>query len=226
MSAIARPEQAERDEAPVTDSFRLAMSRLAAGIVMVTCYVDGKPWGLTVSACCSVSMSPPLILVSLGQGTASASAITDQRAFGVSVLGERLIDVARFGSSRGEPKFVEHLCAQAEDGACESPALDGAIAHVDCILEQRVPAGDHLIFIGRVCSVLLSEGDRPLVFHDCSYHHLAPSTDLHVRPVVDEAIDSLLYDYPLPRQFVRVRTAGADTREGTGPAEPDCGSAH
>ncbi len=55
----------------VLDGFRTAMSQLAAGVVMVTCHVGGKPWGLTVSACCSVSMSPPLMLVSLGSATTS-----------------------------------------------------------------------------------------------------------------------------------------------------------
>ena len=53
--------------ADVAEGFRAAMSRLAAGVVMVTCHVDDKPWGLTVSACCSVSMDPPLLPVSLGR---------------------------------------------------------------------------------------------------------------------------------------------------------------
>jgi flavin reductase ActVB len=198
-------ETMEDIEQNVGDSFRVAMSRLAAGVVMVTCHVDGKPWGLTVSACCSVSMEPPLILASLGADTVSARAITEQRAFGISVLGQQLIDVAQFGSSRGEPKFMQHLCAD-DPPECDSPAVDGAVAHMDCALEQRVEAGDHVLFIGRVCNTVLGEADSPLVYHGRTYHQLVPSTDLHVGPVVDEAIDSLLYDYPLPRRFGRVQS--------------------
>jgi flavin reductase ActVB len=67
------------------DGFRAAMSRLAAGVVMVSCHVDEKPWGLTVSACCSVSMDPPLLLVSLGSETASARAIGETGRFGVAL---------------------------------------------------------------------------------------------------------------------------------------------
>ncbi|MCW2951600.1 MAG: Flavoprotein oxygenase family protein [Conexibacter sp.] len=191
----------------VQDGFRAAMSQLAAGVVMVTCHLDGKPWGLTVSACCSVSMEPPLLLVSLGRQTASAHAIGESGSFGVSVLGESVIEVARFGSSRGQPKFLDHFCHG--DIVCESPAVGGALAHVDCTVEQTVAAGDHTIYIGRVRDVILEDGDRPLVYHAQSYHRLGEATDLHVGPVVDETVDSLLYDYPIPREFSRVRSLGA-----------------
>ncbi|WP_259315587.1 flavin reductase family protein [Capillimicrobium parvum] len=190
-------------EQNIGDSFRVAMSRLAAGVVMVTCRVDGQPWGLTVSACCSVSMDPPLILASLGANTVSAAAITQHGIFGISVLGPQLVEVAQFGSSRGEPKFMQHLCAN-EHPQSDSPAVNGAVAHIDCLLEQRIVAGDHILFIGRVCNALLGDSDTPLVYHGRTYHQLVPSTDLGVRPVADETIDSLLYDYPLPRRFARV----------------------
>jgi flavin reductase (DIM6/NTAB) family NADH-FMN oxidoreductase RutF len=213
-------EPSERRDQSVDESFRVAMSRLAAGVVMVTCHVEGKPWGLTVSACCSVSMEPPLILVSLGNTTASAHAIADQETFGVSVLGEGLMEVARFGSSRGEPKFLEHLCAE-DLGTCVSPAVAGAMAHVDCSVERRVPAGDHVIFIGLVQNVVLADGDSPLVYHGRTYHRLAPSTDLRVGPVTDETVDSLLYDYPVPRHFARVQSPGIGASETSSPPNPN-----
>jgi flavin reductase ActVB len=192
--------------ATLMDGFRSAMSQLAAGVVMVTCHLDAKAWGLTVSACCSVSMEPPMLLVSLGTPTASARAITESGRFGVSVLGESLTEVARFGSSRGQPKFVEHFCPG--DGVSESPAVGGALAHVDCVVEQAITAGDHTLFIGRVRDVILNDGDRPLVYFAQTYHRLAESNDLHVGPVAGETVDSLLHDYPIPREFAPVHSLG------------------
>ena len=186
----------------VQEGFRDAMSRLAAGVVMVTCHIDGKPWGLTVSACCSVSMEPPLLLVSLGTATASTHAIAESGYFGVSILGETLVDVARFGSVRGHPKYMDEYCRK-EHCPSRSPVVADSLAHVDCSVEYRVPAGDHVLYIGRVQSVMLTEQERPLVYFSRSFHRLGESTDLHVRPEVDETIDSLLYDYPLPRRFQR-----------------------
>ena len=123
-------------DTPVTDAFKLAMSRLAAGVAMVTCHVDGKPWGLTISACCSVSMEPPLLMVSLATGTVSAQTITETGSFGVSLLGESLLDVAQFGSSRGQAKFVEEFCRDA-DGSLRSPAVAGGAC------PRRLRSRDH-----------------------------------------------------------------------------------
>jgi flavin reductase (DIM6/NTAB) family NADH-FMN oxidoreductase RutF len=186
------------------------MSRLAAGVVMVTCHVEGKPWGLTVSACCSVSMSPPLLLVSLGSATTSARAIAAGGEFGVSVLGQSLIEVARFGSAPGQPKFVEGYCDDGPD-ASRSPVVAGALAHVDCRLERHVPAGDHVLLIGEVRNVVVGDdgADGPLVYHRRSYHQLRAASDLRVAPEPEETIDSLLYDYPMPRRFARVVSLGA-----------------
>jgi flavin reductase ActVB len=193
MNEQLRPEVAE--------DFKTAMSRLAAGVVMVTCHVDGKPWGLTVSACCSVSMDPPLILVSLSSATASAHTIAETGRFGVSLLGEELLEVARFGAARGKPKFVEDFCR--DDHSAVSPVVAGALAAIDCRLERAVPAGDHTLFIGAVTDVLVRDGDQPLVYYSRSFHRLSALSDLHVAPEPAETVDSLLYDYPVPRRFER-----------------------
>ncbi len=203
--------------AAVGDLFRESMSQLATGVVMVTCWLNGKPWGLTVSACCSVSVQPPLLLVSLDTQTASAKAIRTGGSFGVSILGERLIDVARFGSAKGQPKFVDRFCRLDDHGkpVAGSPVVAGSLAHLHCTVEQQIEAGDHLLYIGRVDTVLLEQSDRPLVYYARTYHRLATSTDLGVGPVADEAVDSLLYDYPLPRRFTALeRAPSASTDSG------------
>lgn len=178
------------------EEFREAMSRLGAGVVMVTCELDSRPWGLTVSACCSVSGEPPLLLVSLGAETASTHAILQQRRFGVSVLGESLVDAARFGSTPGQAKFVQNYC-RFDVPQSNTPVLSGALTHLDCTTEQQMQVGDHILFIGHVRSVVFPTSGRPLIYFGRRYHPLGQS----VPHVGDEAIDSLLYDYPLPRKF-------------------------
>jgi flavin reductase (DIM6/NTAB) family NADH-FMN oxidoreductase RutF len=63
LSRIRRASEAGGD---VGSAFREAMSLLAAAVVMVTTRIDGRPWSLTISSCCSVSVAPPMILISLG----------------------------------------------------------------------------------------------------------------------------------------------------------------
>ncbi len=155
----------------LVDDFREAMRRLASSVVMVTTHLDERPWGLTVSACCSVSMSPPSLLVSLGAHTASAGAITAAERFGVSMLGEAQQHVARVGSRPGAPKFVAEYCDSTAE--CQSPAVAGALAHLDCTVSRRVDVADHVLFVGEVERVVLRPGEaRPLVFYARDFHRL------------------------------------------------------
>jgi flavin reductase ActVB len=163
-SAVARPEELAED-------FREAMRRLASSVVMVTTWLDERPWGMTVSACCSVSMSPPTLLVSLGRHTASAGAIVANQSFGVSILGEAQQHVARFGARPGAPKFVSQYCEPVS--GCSSPMVAGTIAHVDCALVRQVEVADHVLLIGEVARVVVDSGEeRPLVFYARDFHRL------------------------------------------------------
>lgn len=82
------------------------MRQLSTGVVMVTTRVDGQAWGLTVSACCSISLDPSLFLISVGAHTTTAVGVRTDSRFGVSILGERLLKVAQLGSMKQTPKFV------------------------------------------------------------------------------------------------------------------------
>lgn len=162
--------------AELAEDFRQAMRRLASSVVMVTTWLDERPWGLTVSACCSVSMSPPTLLISLGEHTASTAAISASGSFGVSILGEAQQHVARFGSQPGVPKFVAEYCDPA--AGCVSPAVASTIAHLDCAVDRTVAVADHVLFIGEVQRVVLRPGDeRPLVFYARDFHRLREAAE-------------------------------------------------
>jgi len=175
--AAGRLRRASTAGMDVGVAFREAMSLLASTVVMVTTRVDGRPWGLTISACCSVSVTPPMILVSLGAQTVSARAIRDGGVFGVSVLGREQVEAARAGAAAGAPKFVERFCraeevGRAGDEARRTPAVAGAVAHLDCGVERTVDVADHTVFFAHVRDVVLSPGVAPLVYWARQYTEL------------------------------------------------------
>ncbi|NYE06309.1 flavin reductase ActVB [Bacillus niacini] len=147
----------------VKNKFRESMSRLATGVTIVMTEIEGRPWGLTVSACCSISMEPPLILISLATQAASTQAIINNQRFSVSVLAEDQIEVARSGAKAGAPKFFEEF---AESKGSFNYDVKNALASVHCRVEQTVTAGDHTIFIGFVEDVILGESKSPLLHFD------------------------------------------------------------
>lgn len=152
-----------------------AMRHLAATVVMVTCQVDGRPWGLTISSCCSVTVTPPMILISLGAETTSTRAIREQGRFGVSILGQRGRDAAVVGATQGKPKFVDTYCVPHDgDGALRAaPVVRGALAHLDCRPVEEIAIADHVVFFGEVEDVILFKGERPLIYYARDYTAIA-----------------------------------------------------
>jgi flavin reductase ActVB len=143
------------------DRFRQSMGRLAAGVTVVMTEIDARPWGLTVSACCSLSMDPPLILISLATKAASTQAIKALNRFSVAVLADDQVDVAKAGATPGMPKFFE---AYAENAGPHHYSVKGALANVHCQVDRAIEAGDHTLFIGAVEEVALGGTRSPLLY--------------------------------------------------------------
>ena len=163
-----------RESTPIS-GFVDAMSTLASGVVLVTGWVGDRPWGMTVTAFAPVSAEPPTVLVSLGSETTSAGAIKATRRFGVSILAEEQLAVARLGSEPGAAKFLESF-VDAGDGSSGSPVVAGALAHLDCELSKTVQIADHTILFGRVHAARASHRGMPLLYHRRAYRTLGDET--------------------------------------------------
>jgi flavin reductase (DIM6/NTAB) family NADH-FMN oxidoreductase RutF len=155
--------------APVeTAEFADAMSALASGVVLITCRLADRPWGMTVTAFASVSVDPPTVLVSLGSDTASARAITATGTFGVSILSRHQVGVAEYGAAPGAAKFLDSFI-EPRDRESESPAIAQALAHLDCVVVDAADAADHVVFFGHVHAVRRRRCGEPLLYHDRGY---------------------------------------------------------
>jgi flavin reductase (DIM6/NTAB) family NADH-FMN oxidoreductase RutF len=158
--------------------FAEAMSMLASGVVLVTCRVGDRPWGMTVTAFASVSADPPTVLVSLGSETTGARAIAATRRFGVSILAAEQLSVARYGAEPGKTKFLEPF-AEAGPGDSASPLVAEALAHLDCEVTEAIRVADHTVFFGRVRAARASHRGTPLLYHRRDYRALGGSTRVH-----------------------------------------------
>jgi 3-hydroxy-9,10-secoandrosta-1,3,5(10)-triene-9,17-dione monooxygenase reductase component len=174
------------------DEIRKVMRMLPNGVAMVTCWLEERPWGLTINTFNSISIYPPRVLVTLSRHTASYEAIEKSSHFGISLLTESQIDIARFGSASGEPKFLEEFTADrlrgsgpaaaaTKDGRTLnavgpelSPMVENAHNHLDCAVQQIVYGGDHGLIIGEVRSVRggSDHGVSPLLYFDARYYAL------------------------------------------------------
>lgn len=163
------------------DEFRAAMSRLAAGVVLVTAHDPdegprGEDVGMTATAFLSVSLDPPLVLVSLRNGSRMDDLLAEQPLWGVSVLAEGQRQIAGRFAMKGRVSdrllFADFPTTRgASSGAL---LVGGALATLECRTEQRVEAGDHTLVIARVLTVGFPAGDgSPLTYFRGNYRHLS-----------------------------------------------------
>jgi flavin reductase ActVB len=172
FTVITVPGRAEADMRPedesagvdgvAVDVFRQAMRKLPGGVVMVTTRVGGRPWGLTISSCCSMTAEPPQILISLGERTASCKQILEDRHFGVGILAGEHRSLAELGAQPGVAKFIDEHCNEHGRGRLASPMIAGALCHLDCRVAHTHRVGDHQLIIGVVENVVSLDKDLPV----------------------------------------------------------------
>jgi flavin reductase (DIM6/NTAB) family NADH-FMN oxidoreductase RutF len=146
--------------------YRDALGRFASGVTIVTTRDSDRTHGMTANAFISVSLNPPLILVSVDNRAAMNIILPVTRYFGVSVLAENQEGLSDHFAGRGagdvQVSFVDKH---------NVPVIDGAVAHFVARVTDVHPAGDHTLFIGHVEFFEIRDA-RPLLFHAGRYHYL------------------------------------------------------
>ncbi len=152
------------------DSFRSVLGRFASGITVVTTRdARERDVGMTASAFCSVSLEPPLVQVCIDRAASMFDALLEAERFGVSILAaEQEALSRRFAGADSSHRFDGIGYARGESGLV---LLDDALAHLECRVVHRYPAGDHMLFVGEVESATAREG-RPLLYYRGGYAQL------------------------------------------------------
>lgn len=154
--------------------FRGAMGSFATGVTVVTVRTaDGDLHGMTVNSFSSVSLDPMLVLVCLSSPSRGLELIEDARVFGINVLSRGQEGVSRWFANRqrpADPTMFEGVAIEL--GATGCPTLSEAAAAFDCRVHRLVPAGDHVIVVGELVSLIHRPELEPLVFHAGEYHSL------------------------------------------------------
>jgi len=145
------------------DEFRAALSRFASGITVVTTKdAEGRLHGITVSAFCSVSLDPPLILICVEKTTGSHYAIEQSGIFVVNVLNASQSELSERFASTLPDKFDDIDFVM---GINCIPLLGGSLVNLECRLKSVCDGGDHTIFVGEVERAMIRDGDPLVYFH-------------------------------------------------------------
>lgn len=152
--------------------FRNAMSLLTSAVNVVTTVGVSGAHGFTASAVCSVTDTPPTLLVCMNQASRSHAHFIDNKILTVNVLATEHEHISNaFASSKfsSEQRFELGSWTELETGA---PVLKDALVSFDCEIDQIQSVGTHSIFMCRVVAIQQSQQEQGLVYFNRAYHHV------------------------------------------------------
>ncbi len=151
--------------------FRNAMSLLSSAVNVVTTAGASGVHGFTASAVCSVTDTPPTLLVCMNQTSRSHAHFIENKILSVNVLGAQHQQISNVFASKmkSEERFQYGTWTELETGA---PVLADALTSFDCEIEQIQQVGTHSIFMCRVVAIQHSQQEHGLVYFNRAYHQV------------------------------------------------------
>ena len=144
--------------------FKSLMRHQAGAVTIITVGEPGNRTGLTATAMCSLTDTPPSVLICVNRNASAHTPIRACKCFSVNLLAQEHFDLARRFSTKiveGEARFDADAWDSLETGA---PTLKGALATLDCELADEHEFQTHSIFIGRVRDGRFREDAQPLLY--------------------------------------------------------------
>lgn len=157
---------------PNPREYRRALGRFATGVTVVTAHHDNLTHGMTANSFVSVSLDPPLILISVDNRSHLNQILPLSGRYAVSVLAEN------------QEALSNHFAGRKADGlevtfaTCRDfPVIEGALAYFIARIVDVHPAGDHTLYIGHV-EHFESADAKPLLFFLGCYGRVRPMDSL------------------------------------------------
>jgi flavin reductase (DIM6/NTAB) family NADH-FMN oxidoreductase RutF len=151
------------------DEFRSVLGRFASGVTVVTTRgADETDQGMTVSAFCSVSLEPPLVLICIEKNASVHRALTASDRFVVNILAVNQEQLARRFSIIDINRFEGVGYSRSQHGIA---ILDDVLGVVECTRHAMYDGGDHTIILGEVEAAHVTSGS-PLLYYRGGYSQL------------------------------------------------------
>jgi len=162
-----------QDAALDPEQLRAAMRAWTSGVTVVTAAHGSEQHGMTVSSFTSVSLEPPLIIISLQDSTRTRDLVYHAQAFGVTILAENQQSISDLFAGRGPEAGSRLTGIETETLVTGSPLIKGGLVSFDCRVKQSMDVGPNTLFVGEVVAMSGSGAGQPLVYHNRKYYKLA-----------------------------------------------------
>ena len=149
--------------------FRRICALFPTGVaVLTTLSNDGTPHGLTINSFCSLSLTPPLVLVAIDRACSLLSTFETSGSFAINFLQASHRDLSIRFAEVPEGRFSG---VEWKPGVTGSPLIEDVLGTMECKTVNIIDAGDHRALIGEAVSAMVGEG-APLVYYRSGYAEL------------------------------------------------------
>jgi flavin reductase (DIM6/NTAB) family NADH-FMN oxidoreductase RutF len=155
------------------EALRSAMRAWSAGVTIVTSVYEGETHGMTVNSFTSISLTPPLLIISLQQHTRTHEMVMKSRMFGLTILSSEQTNISDLFAGR-MPEVKDRIAAvKTETLVTGSPLIVGGLAWLDCRVLQTYDAGQTSLFIAEAVAARGTGSGEPLLYHNREYWKLS-----------------------------------------------------
>lgn len=135
---------------------RRTMGRFLTGVAVITTKSGDELHGMTINSLTSISLKPPILMISLNFGTRTGDALFESGKFAISILGAKQESIARRFAVRGGERFEGGEFDLTDNGL---PVVRGALSQADCDVVHQYDIGDHQVFFGQVTTCRDRDGE-------------------------------------------------------------------
>jgi flavin reductase len=156
----------ERGDEDRSKRFRRTAGQFPTGVTVLSTALDGEPYGMTVNSFASVSLRPPLVLVSVNRESRTYEHIRKSGVFAITVLSADQQEVARWFANADRPAGADSFASVAwrPGPYTGSPILVDGVSYFDCVVNALHRTGDHTLVIGGVRAFDVLSERPPLLF--------------------------------------------------------------
>ena len=148
-----------------TKNFKKTLSKFVTGVTVVCVKNKNIIYGKTVNSFNSLSLSPPLVLFSLGNYSSSIDTYLQSKFLTINILSKKQRNISdHFSMNDPDPKKIEFF-----NGKNNTIFIKDCIANLECKLIDKIKRGDHVIFVCKVINLQKNDKLRPLSYFNSKY---------------------------------------------------------
>ena len=145
--------------------FKLALSKFATGLTVISINTGKEFVGKTVNSFASLSLNPPLVLFSLDKKSTSLQLYKKADYIGINILSNSQKDLCEyFANNKPEWDNIKFFLTKNN-----IPMIKNSVANIDCEKVKMISQGDHLIFICKVNEIKINKNKKPLIYLNSKY---------------------------------------------------------